>query len=224
MQRLFWVVVGVIVATLLVVFLVSLIFGGFVTEDYGVVCTRCLERYTYVDRSICGIRYYRVIRPEGLKEPFYISRTGATAQFAPDTYEKIFVQSCAHHLIRYGGFGRQTASMEADGVISTPPGIEVRIGLLARLFEAFNRVPDRDLAQETYAMIDRGYPETLDWHSEVAMPNLLLADSMPDEPASILFRGLAKVRNSPDWRAVLDAAEKRNGNIPLLKQPQGTVR
>jgi hypothetical protein len=61
----------------------------------------------------------------------------------------------------------------------------------------------------------------LDWHSVVAMPSLMLPEAMPDEPASILFRGLALIHNPSDWQAVLDAAQKGDGNIPLLKQTAG---
>jgi hypothetical protein len=224
MQRRFWKVVGVIVGMLAAAYMAAnLIFWGFCTEDYGLVCTQCLERYTYIDRSFFGIRYSRVIRPEDPRVPFWFRPAGTAVQFDSDTYERIFGRPCVHHLIRYGGFGRESGGLQADGIISTPPGIEVRLFLLARLFETFDRLPDRALAQSTYAMIDHEFPESLDWHSVVAMPSLIAPELMPNEPGSILIRGMAHVRDRSDWQAVLDAAQKRNGNVPLLKSADGAV-
>lgn len=50
------------------------------------------------------------------------------------------------------------------------------------------------------------------------------AQSLPDEPLSILYRGLGLMRSSAEWRQVLDAARAGNGSLTLFVDPDILVR
>jgi hypothetical protein len=207
----------------------AILLSGFSNEHYSGICTRCVQQVDGVDKFFYGIRYYHheVLTSgngDDLMSPaIFGPRIGQTEASA---YEQIFGKPCEHHIVRTG-FCQESFDLFSiaygDGVHPRPPGIDDRLFLIKALFGAFRRVPDKELARASYAMIDQAYPESLSWENRPppSVGATFVAGSMPDDPMSILFRGLKLVQSSDEWRAVLDAAKARNGTIPLLKVGKG---
>ncbi len=217
MRKYFWKVVGGIIAGGIGVILIALVLmEGFVTEDYSAVCTQCLQQVHGVDKFFLGIRVSHQEQLDPANEPLWLHDGDGEVVADPSTYEQIFGRPCAHHFIRLG-FGRQSGGLGGDGIYAQPPNIYVRLALIGRLFEAYHRVPNRMLAQETYSIIDQGYPESIGWNAQTPMPSVSIAEAVPNEPMSILYRGLVLLRTSQDWRTLIDAAKAHDGSLPMLK-------
>jgi len=94
---------------------------------------------------------------------------------------------------------------------------EIRLSLTGALYHVFLKFPDRPLAQQTYGLIDQFYPIAESGErTDRAMTSVHEADSLPDEPLSILVRGLSLVRSEEDWRKLLDATVEGDGKLEML--------
>jgi hypothetical protein len=218
MRKYFWKTVGRIIAVGIGMALATSVWWeGFVTEDYSAVCTRCLQEVHGVDKYFLGIHYSHTEKLAAENgEVFDPPRPPRPSPTSPDTDEQIFGTPCEHHYVRIG-FGRECGGLISDGRYSHPPGIYVRLDLIKRLFETYHRIPNRTLAQETYSMIDQDYPENMGWDVRTPLPSVLIAEAVPNEPMSILYRGLPLLHTKEDWRTLLDAAKAHDGSLLMLK-------
>lgn len=211
MKRVFWTIAGVC--------LFALAWGLFsASEAYSGLCIRCLQSISGVDKSFLGIRYFHKERMTtgngGLMSPAIFGPPLPAVD--PHTYESIFEKPCEHQFVRTG-FCRYGAGGVGCGVYGSGREYDLRLGLVQSLFLAYQRVPDRQLAQETYALIDHLYPYAKKGERpERPMRSAYDADSLPNEPLSILVRGLSLLNSQDEWRTVLDAARTGNGAIDLL--------
>jgi hypothetical protein len=217
MKRALWIVAAIVIALVI-------LNQASVREGYSGVCIRCLQGVSGTDHTFFGIRW--------LHEEHLTSGGGglmSPAIFGPKvpkggsrTYEEIFGVPCDHQIVRTG-FCRYSGGTVGCGSYGGGQEYELRIALLQNLFAAFHRVPDRQLAQETYALIDKLYPHVNRGERiERPMRSVYEADVLPNEPLSILLRGLALAHSIDDWKSVLTAAQTKNGHIALLED-QGVL-
>lgn len=196
-----------ICCSLLAVAVVALSRG---THTYSATCVSCLRQASSVEKSILGITWSRdekQLRHAGTAyDP--VSNLRVIAPLDPKLYQEITGHRCEHTFVRRR-FLRE---------------YEFRKNLIENLYRGYLRVPDLALARESLSMIDRLYPLSLvkDPPSRGSRPPIqygIEAESFPNEPLSILYRGLALVSNSTEWRQVLNAARVGDGSLKLLADP-----
>lgn len=185
------------------------------THTYSTTCVSCLRQASSVEKSILGITWSRDEKQHPHAGTTYdpVSNSKVIAPLDPKLYQEITGHRCEHTFVR-SRFLRE---------------YEFRKDLIENLYRSYLRVPDQTLARETLAMIDRFYPLSLvkDPPSRGSRPPIqygIEAESLPNEPLSILYRGLASVSNSTEWRQVLDAARAGDGSLKLLVDPAILVR
>ena len=194
------------------------------TLSYTAICARCLQHASGIEKSIFGVRYYsKEVHQQasgGLMSPDIFGPP--IAQIDPHLFEEITGHPCAHVFMR-GGFCRYSSGMVGCGSFGGRR-YEFRNALIENLYRAYLRVPDKPLARETVERIDQLYPITSDRKNapEPPMQHPFEAEALPNEPLSILLRGLALVTTHAEWRKVLDAARAGNGSLGLL-QEQGLL-
>jgi hypothetical protein len=188
------------------------------TTSYSATCSRCLQHARGVEKSIFGITYYR-------REVFHQSSGGLMspdvfgppiAKIDPALYEKITGRVCSHVFAREG-FCQYKLGSVGCGSFGGAVKYRFRNALIRNNYHAYLRIPDERLARESYGMIEKLYPLE---SSRFMLENPLHAESFPDEPASILLRGLGLVNTATEWRQVLDAARAGNGSLNLLRDPK----
>jgi hypothetical protein len=188
------------------------------SESYSGLCIRCLQQISGVDKSFLGIRYFHEERMVsgngGLMSPSIFGPQLPAVD--PHTYVEIFGGPCKHQFVRTG-FCRYGGGFIRCGTYGGWMGYGLRLSLVQSLYLTFHRIPDKKLAQKTYALIDRLYPIAKKGEKiDRPMQSVYEADALPDQPLSILLRGLSLVCSKKDWLEVLDAAEAGNGCIDLL--------
>jgi hypothetical protein len=212
-RTVFWVISALFVLMLLAS-------GSRSTLSYSAVCPRCMQHAAGVEKSFFGIVYSRkeVHRQTsgGLMSPDIFGPP--VAQIDPRFYEEIMGHPCTHVFIR-GGFCRYSGGMVACGSFGQARQYEFRHALIENLFRAYRRTSDKVLARETYGLIDELYPivDPKDRRSPPPLLHPLEAEAWPNEPLSILLRGLALVNTSEEWRDVLAATRQGNGFLDLLQ-------
>ena len=173
------------------------------TLSYGAICARCLQHASGIEKSIFGVRYYRkaVHRQAsgGLMSPDIFGPP--IAQIDPHLYEEISGHACAHLFMRTG-FCRYSSGMVGCGSFGGRQ-YQFRNALIENLYRAYLRVPDKPLARESFELIDQLFPVSSDRSAErPPMQHPLEAEALPNEPLSILLRGLALVSSTTEWRRV----------------------
>lgn len=134
----------------------------------------------------------------------------------PSTYERIFGQPCEHEIMRTG-FCRSSGWATGCGSYGGVKESEGRLALIGALYHVYSKVPDRALAQRTYGMIDELWPSAPTREQiHFLTTAFYTASTVPDDPVSILVRGLPLVRSEKDWRRVLDAAAEGDGKLEML--------
>lgn len=180
------------------------------THTYLATCVACLQRARSVEKSILGITYSRTeeLSPHAGTAYDPVTNLRVIAPLVPKIYQEITGHRCEHTFVR-DRFLRK---------------YDFRKALVENLYRGYLRVPDQALARETAAMIDQLYQINL--AKNAAAPGIrqpmqyaFEAASLPNEPLSILYRGLGLVSNPTEWRQVLDAARAGDGSLKLLVDP-----
>ncbi|MGH8046078.1 MAG: HEAT repeat domain-containing protein [Chthoniobacterales bacterium] len=189
-----------------------------VSEHYSGVCVRCLQRVSGVDKSFFAIPYYHREWLDSarvdLMSPAIFGSSLPT--IGADTYGEIFGKACAHQIVRTG-FCRYGGGVVGCGSYGGSQDYELRLALVQQLYVTFRRLPNRELGQQTYELIDRLYPFVPgEKRVDRPMHSPMEADFLPNEPLSILLRGLALANSEHDWRTVLEATRQGNGQLELL--------
>jgi hypothetical protein len=95
---------------------------------------------------------------------------------------------------------------------------QFRNALIENLYRAYIRVPDKQLARESFELVEELFPISSEKRiEEPRMQHPLEAEARPNEPLSILLRGLALVSTTTEWRQVLNAARAGDGSLGLLQ-------
>lgn len=211
-RRIVWSVVAVLVVT----------FAGLSSRSsvsYSATCPRCLQHASGVEKSVLRVPYHRkeVQRQAsgGLASPDVFGPP--VVPIDPHLYEEINGHACDHVFIR-GGFCRSSGGVIGCGRFGDADRYEFRHSLVENLYRAYLRVPDKPLARETSDLIEQLFPVS----SGAGVPpppmrRLFEAEAKPNEPLSILFRGLGVVSSAEEWRQVLNAARAGDGSLELLK-------
>jgi|GEM_PF-3798765 len=177
---------------------------------YSEMCVACLRRASVVDKSILGITYSHVEKhyphPVSAYDP--VSNLRVATPLDPKLYQEITGHRCVHTFVR-------NRMMWEFGF---------RKELIENLYRCYLRVPDQTLAREALAMIDQLYPLSIAKNpfSPGSRPPILHSmqvGSLPNDPLSILYRGLALAGDDAEWRQVLDAAKAGDGSLKLLVDP-----
>lgn len=185
------------------------------THTYSATCVACLRQSSGVEKSILGITYSRDEKQHPHAGTAYdpVSNLRVIAPLDPKLYQEITGHRCEHKFVR-SRFLREH---------------QFRKELVENLYRAYLRVPDQALAREAVAMIDQLYP--IDLAKNPAAPGnrphmhyALEAASLPNEPLSILYRGLGLLSNPTEWHQVLDAARAGDGSLKLFVDPAILVR
>jgi hypothetical protein len=186
------------------------------TLSYSAICARCLQHQRGVEHSILGIRYsHREVLTQstgGLMSPAIFS--GPIAKIDPHIYDEIFGHPCEHCFVR-AGFCRSSFGVTECGSFGGEGQYRLRDAVTENLYRTYQRLPNRELARATFALLDEVYPLTAG--KEDAYSRYL--HEMPDDPANILVSGLTLITNEDQWREVLRAARERNVHLPLLSDP-----
>jgi hypothetical protein len=173
-------------------------FGGWVVDDYGLRCTKCLETKHVVVQRFLGIPLYK--RTQDHKPP--------------GDYERVFGHSC-EHVFRKGGFGRTTCSIFGSGIGCGRTGegmvLAPRISAVGATYEAEKLLHDRELVHETFQLIDSLVPPDSSFERRKELSPIDGVTLMR------LAHHLHRVKTAEQWRAVLDAA--RQGYEALNKLP-----
>jgi hypothetical protein len=211
-RRIFWSIFAILVVAYAGV-------SSRATLSYSATCPRCLQHAGGVEKSIFGVVYHRkeVKRQAsgGLGGPDVFGPPVSPVD--PHLYDEIAGHACDHVFIR-GGFCRYSGRGVGCGVSGKAREYEFRHGLVENLYRAYLRVPDKPLARETSELIDQLFPVS----SGAGVPpppmrHIFEAEAKPNEPLSILFRGLGLVSSAEEWRQVLNAARAGDGSLELLK-------
>lgn len=180
------------------------------TRSYTATCVACLRQAGVADKSILGIAYSHIEKQHPHAGSAYdsISNLRVVAPLDPKLYQEITGHQCEHSFVR-------NRRMLEFGF---------RKDLIENLYRCYLRVSDQALAREALAMIDQLYPLSLTKNplSPGNRPRIrysMEVGSLPNEPLSILFRGLALAGNAAEWRQVLDAARAGDGSLKLLVDP-----
>jgi hypothetical protein len=194
------------------------------TLSYSETCLSCLQEAGGVEKSIFGITYSHVEKQRRSERGGFISYVDGTKiePIDPRAYREIAGHECEHTFVR-GGFCRYRSGGVGCGSFGGPRH-EFRKELMENLYRAYRRVPDRALARETLEVIERHYPISLVTNKASSGPRppiefALQIDELANEPLGILYRGLALMNNSAEWRQVLDAASSGDGSLKLLVDP-----
>lgn len=180
------------------------------THNYLATCVTCLQRARSEGKSILGIPYTRNEKQLPHAGTAYdpVTNRRVIAPLDPKLYQEITGHRCEHTFVRDKFLRKYYFRKE----------------LLENLYRAYLRVPDQSLARETAAMIDQLYP--IDLAKNPAGPGIrppmhyaLEAASLPNEPLSILYRGLGLLSNPTEWRQVLDGARAGDGSPKLFVDP-----
>lgn len=211
-------------SALAILFLILLGASSRTSLNYSATCLVCLQEAGGVEKSIFGITYSHVEKQRRSSRGGFISYGGGAsiAPIDPSVYPEISGHPCEHTFVR-GGFCRYRSGSIGCGKFGGSQ-FEFRKELMVNLYQAYRRVPDQALANETLAMIDQLYPiiNTKDMASPDHRPPIEYAfqvESLPNEPLGILYRGLALISDSAEWRQVLDAARAGDGKLKLLVDP-----
>jgi hypothetical protein len=120
------------------VVLLSLLFGN--TWDYGLNCTRC----GYYEHRMQWVF---------ARTPFYEYTMNTRSGYA-QAYQELFGQPCPH-VMKKGGFGHNPGcGMTAEGMVYSGRNKAVKA-----LFEVYQRTTDRALAQESFVLVEKLFPE-----------------------------------------------------------------
>jgi hypothetical protein len=214
-----------IIFSLLAILLVVLLFkSSRTTLSYSATCLACLQEVGGVEKSVLGITYSHMEKQRRRERGGFISYTDGIriAPIDPRVYQEIAGHPCKHTFVRTG-FCRYRSGSIGCGHFGGQRH-EFRKELMVNLYRGYVRVPDQSLARETLAMIDRFYPisPAKNPASTGLRPPIEVSfqvDSLPNEPLSILYRGLAMISNAAEWRQVLDAANAGDGSLKLLVDP-----
>lgn len=192
--------------------------------NYSATCLACLQEVGGIEKSVFGITYSQVEKQRRSSRGGFISYGGGAsiAPIDPSVYPEISGHPCEHTFVR-GGFCRYKSGTIGCGKFGARQ-FEFRKELMVNLYQGYRRVPDQALANETLAMIDQLYPISLtkDMASPDRRPPIEYAfqvESLPNEPLGILYRGLALISDSDEWRQVLDAARNGDGKLKFLVDP-----
>jgi hypothetical protein len=180
------------------------------THTYLATCVACLQLARIVEKSILGITYSRTeeLRPHAGTAYDSVTNRRIIAPLDPKLYREITGHHCEHTLVRDKFLRKYYFRKE----------------LVENLYRGYLRVPDQALARETSALIDQIYPSYLAKNPTAPrirppLQHSFEAALLPNEPLSILYRGLGLVSNSAEWRQVLDAARAGNGSLTLFVDP-----
>ena len=179
------------VAFAAVAFAVGLFIGGS-TYDYGLHCTKCL-----LDRHVGVLKCFGI--------PFYRSSTERSR--AAD-YEGIFNQPC-RHVFRTGGFGRSSMFGGRIGCGTTAEGafLRYRFRAVATTYQLAKRFGDKQIARDTFAIIDRLMPPDTRRSQGAFIPSELL----------YLSDYLDRITTREEWLDVLRCATndfREKPNLP----------
>lgn len=219
MKRAVWTLGGCLV--LFVVFQI-----GSASTHYSGVCVNCLQQVCGTDKTFFGFSYYcsqQMTRGGGgLMSPSIFGPKLSPAD--PHTYEEIFGKSCEHHFVRTG-FCSYSFGMVGCGSYGGSRNHEFRLALIESLYQTFRRIPNRPLAQETYSLIERYSPIVQIKTTAVSsLQSVYAVDSLPNDPMSILYRGLAIILTESEWRVILEAAKTGDGKIELLTNKEVLIK
>jgi hypothetical protein len=210
-RRIFWVIVAIPVVAFLGAASRS-------TLSYSATCPRCLQHAGGVEKSIFGVIFSRkVVQRQssgGLGSPDAFDSPAAPVD--PRLYEEISGHPCDHMLMR-GGFCRYSGGGVGCGLFGDSQRFEFRNAIAENLYRAYLRVPDKPLARETFELVDQLFPIRSGTRAaSVPMRHTFEAEARPNEPLSILMRGLGLVSSVEEWREVLNAARAGDGSLALL--------
>ncbi len=153
-----------------------------ITRDYWMVCTRCLESRFYVEEVHYGL---------------VMSRKQIKTKTSPH-YESLYHQPCPH-VFQKVSWGRTTHS--SSGHTSTGCGwdseLRDRNRSVEAIFVAQERVNNPELAREILAVIDQLFPPALNRsdHKKISGAIWPVLTELPDRVESI--------RTTEDWQDVL---------------------
>lgn len=174
---------------------VALLLGGS-TYDYGLQCTKCLHYKHVVLQRCFGIPFYR----------------SSSEHANRGDYEKVFGHSC-QHIFRKDGFGRSSYSLlgSGGGCGSTAEGtfLRYRTRAVSTTYELVKRVGEKQLARETFAVIDRIMPPETRSSPGAMIPSELVSLSIY----------LDSVQSREDWLEVLRCAVNNFRESPDLSKP-----
>jgi hypothetical protein len=172
-----------------------------------------MRRASVTDKSILGIAYSHIekLHPHAGSVYDPVTNLRVVAPLNPKLYQEITGHRCEHTFVR-NKLMRE---------------FEFRKELIENLYRCYLRIPDQTLAREALALIDQHYPinPAKDTASLGIRPSIQYAfevGSHPNEPLSILYRGLALAGDAAEWRQILDAANAGDGSPKLLVDP-GTL-
>jgi hypothetical protein len=171
--------------------------GAWSTYDYELNCTKCkFHKHVVVERFL-GIPFYRSTTEHG---------SGAD-------YQRIFGQPC-QHVFRRGGFGRSSRGLigGAGGCGITAEGnfLRPRTETVEATFDLEHQIPNKELAVQTFQLIDRFLPPDARMEQREQFPNASLGNLF--QLRMYLFR----VQTSEQWRDVLECARENFSRQPQL--------
>jgi hypothetical protein len=135
------------------------------------------------------------------------------AAIDPQLYQEIVGTPCKHAFKR-GGFCRYSGYTVGCGSYGEGRQYEYRNALVETVYRAYLRIPDKMIARENLDLIDQLFPIVPPGGREAPVfRHPAEAEARPNEPLSILLRGVGLVDTADDWRKVLDAV--RAGGAPL---------
>ena len=183
--------------------------------SYTAICARCLQHVHGMEKSVFGFRYSKKEVPTqasgGLMSPDVFG--SPIAAIDPQLYQEIVGTPCKHAFKR-GGFCRYSGGMVGCGSYGEGQQYEYRNALVETLYRAYLRIPDKAIARENFELIDQLLPIGPPGSRErPVFQHPYEAEARPNEPLSILLRGVGLVDTADEWRKALDAV--RAGGRPL---------
>ncbi len=146
------------------------------------------------------------------------------ARISPKLYEEIMGKPCKHVFLR-SGFCRWQSGGVGCGEYGEARRYEFRLAIIERLFLAYLRVNDKELARETYTVFGGLFPirgSRNEWSGELP-PHSYDAESRPSDPLSILYSGLSLVTTRDDWQQMLDAVKAPTAPSPPILVDRNTL-
>jgi hypothetical protein len=193
--------------------------------SYSAICARCLQHISGYERTFFGInisRRERMVQGHGgLMSPDIFGPPISPCD--PKLYHEITGKSCDHAYMR-SGFCRYTWGMVGCGSYGGAERYRFRNSLVDRVYGAYLRIKDKDLALDTMTLLDGRYPiasgkvraETIFYEPPPK------GNAAPQEPLSLLHDGLGIVTTGDEWRALL-AAVRGGSEFSMTTDLQGLI-
>ncbi len=127
---------------------------------FGAICPKCLQGASIIQVRVGRVPLFQWTRHERhmhLKLSWLEPTSPIPNEIRPQIYEEIFGERCRHKM-KKSEFGASSWASHWDGASFARSLYQPRIEAVAALYSVFHDLPDKRLAQRTYALIDSMLP------------------------------------------------------------------